>query len=521
MKKPSILLGIGLSFALASCTPGGVPGLTDSTEGEQPSQSEDKTDNPTSSKPDKESDLKYDQAGNPIFENVEIDFWSISIGSDGLIQKEIVDAFNEEYEGKIHVNRAERRHDEFSSAIVNTVVNDPENAPDIVQGHGERIRELQSQGIYVPLEEAIELSKIDYQRSNYFENILDDLYLEDDSGSEHLYGFPLDMHSNVIIARKDIIEKNGYEVPTNHQEFIEVCQGLADKAYAGTYQYLPTAQTNPDLEWMTSSAGTELYPWFMSIEALDDALTYAITGAVQNGSKMVDERGLPAWNTQSTIDYFEQMREYMYPSDGKRPLIRRSLSYEFISDFYKGNYIFASTGPWNLTGYKTIFDSAIGLGQGGFEEGVAIMPISNLFALDENSEDASKIVGTAHAFSLTRTVESDTVKAACMVFADYMSKQYVKWMEGGHLPMLKSAMEDPALLESDIYKNIGQYLGNPEDFTLGGVTEYYSEVFGLEMNQGLNEVWHQTFNTQTQNKSISDIVNEQYLNSLSIISDYQ
>ena len=365
MKKPSILLGIGLSFALASCTPGGVPGLTDSTEDEQPSQSEDKTDNPTSSKPDKESDLKYDQAGNPIFENVEIDFWSISIGSDGLIQKEIVDAFNEEYEGKIHVNRAERRHDEFSSAIVNTVVNDPENAPDIVQGHGERIRELQSQGIYVPLEEAIELSKIDYQRSNYFENILDDLYLEDDSGSEHLYGFPLDMHSNVIIARKDIIEKNGYEVPTNHQEFIEVCQGLADKAYAGTYQYLPTAQTNPDLEWMTSSAGTELYPWFMSIEALDDALTYAITGAVQNGSKMVDERGLPAWNTQSTIDYFEQMREYMYPSDGKRPLIQRSLSYEFISDFYKGNYIFASTGPWNLTGYKTIFDSAIGLGQGG------------------------------------------------------------------------------------------------------------------------------------------------------------
>lgn len=37
-----------------------------------------------------ESDLKYDENGNPIFKNVEIDFWSISIGSDGQIQQEIV-----------------------------------------------------------------------------------------------------------------------------------------------------------------------------------------------------------------------------------------------------------------------------------------------------------------------------------------------------------------------------------------------------------------------------------------------
>ena len=52
-------------------------------------------------------------------------------------------------------------------------------------------------------------------------------------------------------------------------------------------------------------------------------------------------------------------------------------------------------------------------------------------------------------------------------------------------------------------------------------TEYYSEVYGLEMNQGLNEVWHQTFNTQTQGKSIADIVDEQYRNSISIIASYQ
>ncbi len=511
MKKlPLAILGMSLT-ALCACGPTGVPGLiSSSTEG-----------NTTSSTGGHESDLSYDKDGNPVFNNVEIDFWSISIGADGVIQQGIVDKFNEEYEGRIHVNRSERRHDEFSSAIVNTVVNDPDQAPDIVQGHGERIRELQSQGIYLPLEEAIELSRIDFDRDDFYANIMDDLYLEDSNGSEHLYGFPLDVHSNVIIARKDIIEKNGFEVPHDYRSFIEVCKGLADKAYAGTYQYMPTAQTNPDLDWLTGPAGTALYPWFMSIEALDDALSYAITGPVQNGTEMVDSRGLPAWNTQSTIDYFEEMRTYMYPTDGSRPVIKPSASYDFISDFYKGNYIFCSTGPWNLQGYKTIFDSAIGLGSGGFSEGVAIIPLSNLFAMDPDADTASKIVGTSHAFSLTRTVESDTVKAACMVFADYMSRQYVDWIKGGHLPMRKSAMEDEALLEDPFYQEVGQYLGRQENFTLGGVTEYYSEVYGLEMNQGLNEVWHQTFNTQTQNKPISEIVSEQYQNSLSIIASYQ
>lgn len=518
MKKMPFLLLSGAAIALAACQPGGVPGL-----GSSSSHDENHSEAPASSseESESESDLTYDAAGNPVFENVELDFWSISIGSDGLIQQAIVDKFNEEYAGKIHVNRAERRHDEFSSAIVNTVINDPEEAPDIVQGHGERLRELQSQGIYLPLEEAIELSRIDFSREDFYANILDDLYLQDDAGNEHLYGFPLDVHSNVIVARKDIIEKNGFEVPTNFEEFIAVCQGLADMAYEGKYQYRPTAQTNPDLEWLTASSGTKLFPWFMSIEALDDALSYAITGPVQNGTKMVDDRGLPAWNTQETIDYFEQLRTYMYPTDGKRPIIKTSASYDFISDFYKGNYIFCSTGPWNLQGYKTIFDSAIGLGDGGFAEGVAIIPLSNLFAMDESSPTASSIVGTSHAFSLTRTVESDVKKAACMVFADYMSRQYVDWIKGGHLPMRKAAMEDEALLSDPFYLEVGQYLGKQENFTLGGITEYYSEVYGLEMNQGLNEVWHQTFNTQTQGKSIADIVDEQYRNSISIIASYQ
>ena len=85
----------------------------------------------------------------------------------------------------------------------------------------------------------------------------------------------------------------------------------------------------------------------------------------------------------------------------------------------------------------------------------------------------------------------------------------------------KAAMEDEALLSDPFYLEVGQYLGKQENFTLGGITEYYSEVYGLEMNQGLNEVWHQTFNTQTQGKSIADIVDEQYRNSISIIASYQ
>ena len=104
MKKMPFLLLSGAALALAACQPGGVPGL-----GSSSSHDENHSEAPASSSEESDSDLTYDADGNPVFENVELDFWSISIGSDGLIQQDIVDKFNEEYAGKIHVNRAEAR----------------------------------------------------------------------------------------------------------------------------------------------------------------------------------------------------------------------------------------------------------------------------------------------------------------------------------------------------------------------------------------------------------------------------
>ena len=38
--------------------------------------------------------------------------------------------------------------------------------------------------------------------------------------------------------------------------------------------------------------------------------------------------------------------------------------------------------------------------------------------------------------------------------------------------------------------------------SLGGKTPFYNEIFGIERNYGLVEVWHQTFNENSQNKTI-------------------
>lgn len=465
-----------------------------------------------------ESDLKYDENGNPIFKNVEIDFWSISIGSDGQIQQEIVNRFNEEFDGKIKVNRKQITHEQFSTNVVNTVISDPENAPDLIVGHGQRIDELQTQNIFLPLDGYLEKAKINFSKDHYYENIINDMYYKEKDGSYKLYGLPLDVHSNVLIARKDIIEENGLTVPTNYEEFINVNKTLAKKAKEGKYKYRQAKKFDKTMSWNTMNAGSKLYPLYMSIEAYDDEMTYAITGPVQNGTKIVNENGLPAWNTDSTVKYFENMRELMYPTDGSLPIIQKKLGYEFIDNFYKGNYVFCSTGPWNIAGYKQIINSNIGFGAGSFEDTMAIIPLSNIFAKTDNPE-ANKIVGTSHAFSLTKTVTSDTVGAACMVFADWMTKQYKDWLKGGHLPVLKSAMEDEEFINDEFYKAIGKYFGNQKNYTLGGKTPFYNEIFGIERNYGLVEVWHQTFNENSQNKTIKQIVDEQYTNTLSLIND--
>ena len=69
-----------------------------------------------------ESDLKYDENGNPIFKNVEIDFWSISIGSDGQIQQEIVNRFKMNPDCK-HFSIVEITKEEFLQGI-NNILND-------------------------------------------------------------------------------------------------------------------------------------------------------------------------------------------------------------------------------------------------------------------------------------------------------------------------------------------------------------------------------------------------------------
>lgn len=465
-----------------------------------------------------ESDLKYDKTGKPIFKNVEIDFRSISIGSDGQIQQEIVNRFNEEFDGKIKVNRKQITHEQFSTNVVNTVISDPENAPHIIVGHGQRIDELQTQNIFLPLDNYLEKAKIDFSKEHYYENIINEMYYKEKDGSTKLYGLPLDIHSNVLIARKDIIEENGLTVPTNYEEFININRTLAKKAKEGTYKYRQPKKFDKTMSWNTMAAGSSLYPLYMSIEAYDDEMTYAITGPVQNGADIVNENGLPAWNTDSTVKYFENMRELMYPTDGSLPIIQKKLSYEFIDDFYKGNYVFCSTGPWNIAGYKQIIDSNIGFGANSFEDTMAIIPLSNIFA-EKNNPNAHKIVGTSHAFSITKVVDSDTVGAACMVFADWMTKQYTDWLKGGHLPALKSAMQDTNFINDEFYKSIGQYFGKQEDYTLGGKTPFYNEIFGIERNYGLVEVWHQTFNENSQNKTIKQIVDEQYTNTLSLIND--
>ena len=298
---------------------------------------------------DIKSDLEYDAEGKPVFKNVVLNFWSISIGADGAAQNEIVERFNEEFKGQIKIERQEKRHDQFDNALVSTITTDPKNAPDIVVGHGEKLAELQMQNIYQPLDAHIEAAKLDFSKDNYFENMMSHNLFMTSSGEEKLYGLPLDAHANVIVARKDIIEKNGYKVPTNRVEFEEVCKGLALKADQGKLK-TRKSKSFGGTSWTTASAGTRLYPFYASIEAGDDKFTYGLTGPMQNGSALVDENGLPAWNNAQTASYLQMFRNWMYPTDGSFPIIQQNLGYEFADGFYQGNYIFCNTGPWNIAG---------------------------------------------------------------------------------------------------------------------------------------------------------------------------
>ena len=155
MKKKNKLFVLGtgvvtsmLTFALVGCNgPTAVSsfggqsssGGTTTSSGESISSGTDDQDGIFETK-SIERDLEFDDENNPLFDDeIRIKVWSIIGDPDQVIFQKLVDQFNSEYLGQIHIDLVYQGHFDYYSALDTTWVNDFESFPDVCFMHNEKL----------------------------------------------------------------------------------------------------------------------------------------------------------------------------------------------------------------------------------------------------------------------------------------------------------------------------------------------------------------------------------------------
>ena len=134
-------------------------------------------------------------------EPVEVEYWCLFGGADGETMTKMVEAFNEEYEGKIKVNCITQDWDNYYTKIKTAILGG--EAPDLCNSHDEYVNGLIKDGVIVPIDDQAEKLGIEFDYDNYIDKI-NQLKADD-----HIYAIPMDCLQLLLSYHKDMIAEAG------------------------------------------------------------------------------------------------------------------------------------------------------------------------------------------------------------------------------------------------------------------------------------------------------------------------
>ena len=103
-----------------------------------------------------EGDIIRDEDGNVIFNNVELNLWTVTTGDDANTQDEIINQFNTLYDGQIKVTAEHISRYDLETNLISTMEFDRANGPDILFNHGNRVTEYNDREWLYPIEKYYE-----------------------------------------------------------------------------------------------------------------------------------------------------------------------------------------------------------------------------------------------------------------------------------------------------------------------------------------------------------------------------
>lgn len=462
-------------------------------------------------------DLRFDENGDPIFNDITLNVWSVIGLPDNVYLNRVAESFNDYYKNNgVKVVVRSMNESNFYKSLPSTLRTDKKNAPDMVLYHSERLTYFASSGIIAPIEEYLTAAKNPIDRNDYLPNVISECVYKND-----LYGIPLDEHAGVYFARNDVLEKNGLSFPTTLQELVSVCNTLITLNRNSRLWY----RTLNSQEWKKGKL-ENFYP--LSMEYDNGIATGWIpeTALLQNGGSMSTADGKPGWNNDNLAKILQIIRdwwkgensypdEFTYSGAFIQKDAQNSTMWQRFADC---NTVFAMEGPWQIETKLNEFEELSDKEDqdGNKYQAVEIMNLSKLFALDPTASYADKVYGVGHVFSLTSVCTENAERAvAAAIFAKFMSENSINYLQGGHLPAYKRTLESEELKSKDFYNKYVKKICDPTTLEFLGNTKNFTEVY-----EELKSAFSDNLSTQASFVSLTakDILQQRYRNALDAIS---
>src|SRR5690554_450575 len=255
---------------------------------------------------------------------IVINYWNSITGADGVMMRDLVRRFNDEYEGKYEVLETYTPENDYYDNL--NLLIPQHRGPDVALIHSHRIYGHYRNDLIVPFDDWLEDTKVEISLNDYVEDVVTANTIEDE-----VYSIPLDLHTVGVYYNKTLLEKYDLEVPTNREEFIDAAQIVqeGERATKSNFYSIPLSTMWPS-EWIYTTA---LY---------------------QNGGREVIGTEEPGFNDEQGILAMEAVADLIHVEN----LSSNNVAVDAdLFMFQNGNALFHIQGSWML---NAINESLIG-----------------------------------------------------------------------------------------------------------------------------------------------------------------
>lgn len=318
---------------------------------------------------------------------VVLDYWNGFTGGDGPHMRSMLQAFNEEYEGRIEVKNTTRQWQDLYPALPTAIT--AGKGPDVAVIHNDAVATFAARGSLVPLDDVV--AALDMREAEFIPAVWQAGVYD---GKR--YSVPLDVHCLANYWNVRDLTRVGLDTaPTDREGFESALAELRDAGVDHPF-------------WMPSKWPAHLM--FMTL-------------LWQFGGELYNAEGTAAeWGSEAGVEALSWMAGQI--DAGHSPAqVAQDAQYTAFKD---GRGSFTWDGIWQINDLRE--------NAGELRWDMGTVPVIGT---------APAVWSASHNFVLTSQAAKDENKVqAAKFFIDHMSKQSTQWAQAGMIPARNSVREE-------------------------------------------------------------------------------